>query len=364
MSDWHDELESINQQAEALDYGDARTALREQAVRLADHHQDLDAAFATRIDFIDDATFSGHSEKALVAFAWCEGQCKRDPARFDESRIGWSSKHVIENVLDHVQIPRAQIDRVLADFEARWQRLGYSMRVVHMIRLSFAEHYGTETKPHAEAWLAAKRDAMSHCRACEVDILIGHCADTEQHERAFEVAAPILERRMSCAEVPHRTYAKLLPSALALGRLDDAATLHRKGYRLLRTGNLQQHIAEHMLYCARIGRAARALDIFEEHLPRVLARRDAGTRVRFLLAAGAVLRLLPPSRKTTLKLRLPAEVPVACVDGQVERAALHAWVQQEADALVTRFDARNGTDRFARMAASHAALDLVSASSG
>jgi hypothetical protein len=296
-----------------------------------------------------------------VAFAWCEGQCRRDPVRFVEERIAWSNKHVVENALDHVQIPRAQIDRVQADFEARWQRLGYSMRAVHMVRLSFAEHYGTETKAHVEAWLAAPRDAMSHCRACEVDILIGHCAQTAQYERAFEVAAPILERRLSCAEVPHRTYSKLLPSALALERLEDAATLHRKGYRLLRTGNLEQHVPEHMLYCSRIGRGARALDIFEQHLPRILERRDAGTRANFLLAADVALRLLPAARKSTLRLRLPAVVPVAAIDGQVERAALHAWVKREAAALVARFDERNGTDRFARLAASHASLQPIGA---
>jgi hypothetical protein len=359
VSDWSEELAHINQQADRLDFGDARTALREQAVRLADHHQDLDAAFTTRIELVSDATFSGQSEKALVAFAWCEGQCKRDPVRFAEERLGWSSKHVVENVLDFVQIPRAQIDRVMADFEARWQRLGYSMRTVHMFRLSFAEHYGTDTKAHAAAWLAARRDSMSHCRACEVDILVGHCAETEQHERAFEVAAPILERRLSCAEVPHRTYAKLLPSALALGRLDEAAALHRKGYRLLRTGNLQQHVADHMLYCSRIGRAARALDMFEEHLPRMLERRDVGIRMRFLLAADVVLRLLKPTRKSTLRVRLPAEVTITAVDSQVERDALHGWVKQQATDLVARFDARNGTDRFARLAASYAALEPI-----
>ena len=66
--------ELINQAAR-LPRSDAQVALVEEAVRLADLHQDAKKSFAARIQLVDAANHSGYPEKAL-----------RRPARESQGR--------------------------------------------------------------------------------------------------------------------------------------------------------------------------------------------------------------------------------------------------------------------------------------
>ena len=50
-------------QARALSHGDAKVALLEEAVRMADSLGDVDAGYRGRMKLVEAATFAGHQER-------------------------------------------------------------------------------------------------------------------------------------------------------------------------------------------------------------------------------------------------------------------------------------------------------------
>ena len=66
-----------------------------------------------------------------------------------------------------------------------------------------------------------------------MDIGVGYLTTLGREGEALAAAAPILEGRHKCAQVPHRTYARVLLPLLRLGRPAEAMSCHRKGYRLI-----------------------------------------------------------------------------------------------------------------------------------
>ena len=108
--DYRRQIETLRQQADGLPQGPARMALLEEAVRLADTHQDLDLGFYLRYDVAQTATFGGMAEKLLVAFSWRLAQCDRHPERFNEFRLMWEYKWVAAKLL-----PRKYGDRTLSE---------------------------------------------------------------------------------------------------------------------------------------------------------------------------------------------------------------------------------------------------------
>ena len=117
--------ELINQAAR-LPRSDAQVALVEEAVRLADLHQDAPKSFAARIQLVDTANHSGYPEKALVAFTWILGQHDRDAESRNNYTILWYYKWILSWLHSFPQISSEQIQRSLNDMERRYIDYGYS----------------------------------------------------------------------------------------------------------------------------------------------------------------------------------------------------------------------------------------------
>jgi hypothetical protein len=63
-----EQIKSLISQAESLPFGDTKVSLLEQAVKIADVHQDEEMGYETRDELITAATFSGKAHLTLVHF--------------------------------------------------------------------------------------------------------------------------------------------------------------------------------------------------------------------------------------------------------------------------------------------------------
>ena len=85
--DFRSQVDELYEQAYGLPDGPSKLALLEEAIRLADTHQDAALGDEIRADLVRAATFSGYPEKALVAFSWRLAQADRDPDNFSEDNL-------------------------------------------------------------------------------------------------------------------------------------------------------------------------------------------------------------------------------------------------------------------------------------
>ena len=345
MSDPETDPFELLLRAARLDYGEEKTSLIDEAVRLADLAQDTLLGFQAREALIEAATFGGYPDKALVAFTWCLAQCDKDPKQFDERELLWQYKWVSARLPYFPQIPRAKIEEVHEDMRARYERCGLSLRPVHKIRWLAARRMGEREQALAsyEAAERLPRDHGADCDACERNDRIRYLLYVERVEDALEAAQPILSGRMGCAEIPHATLAMILLPLLELDRAEQAIRYHLRGYRLVR-GNREfvGSQAEHLEFLGLTGNHSRADRLLEEHLGLAMSVTDLDQRFRFLNAAAAHYA----AREGELELALPPWLECYRAEGRYPVAELAAWLEQEAGALADRFDARNGNSLF------------------
>ncbi|MBY0456190.1 MAG: hypothetical protein K2V38_02515, partial [Gemmataceae bacterium] len=124
------QVEALVGAASALDPGAAKIAVLEEAVRVADTHNDIDLGFAVREELIHAATFGGRPDVSMVAFAWCLARYDKEPDRFDPSGLLWKYKWVLDAVAEYPQFSREQIESMLADMERRYKEAGSGMHPV------------------------------------------------------------------------------------------------------------------------------------------------------------------------------------------------------------------------------------------
>jgi tetratricopeptide (TPR) repeat protein len=358
--DWREQVEELRARAARLRHGEAKVMALEEAVRLADTHGDLDLAFAVRDDLIDAATFGGFPDKALVAFAWCRGQVKKNPERFESDPLLWKQKWVVGRLDDFPHITRKQILEALDDIDQAYAKADAGKRAVLKLRYQTARDMGeeAEAEKYWAQWVVAPRDFLTDCRACDLDDEIDHHIDRGEYAQALEKARPILEGRSACAEIPHLTYGSVLYPLLKLGRLEEARACHLRGYPMVsRNRDFLAAVGEHLEFLALTDNLSRGLTLFEKHLGWALDHASWRDRFTFHSAASFLLSRLLAAGRETVSLKLPKAFPLHQDKAPYELPALHGWVREQAREIAARFDQRNGTRHFQKLLARTQALE-------
>lgn len=346
VDDFDDRIDELLFEASELPYGPARLAIAEEAVRYADVHNQIQRAYDARIELIQTAVFSCAIDRAMVAFAWCQSQVDKNPEQFDQTPLLWSQKWIVNHLPGFPQYSRQQIMALLGDLETRFRRAGASMRSVYKLhcQVGMDIYESEQVRTNLPFWQDSPRDDLTDCEACDFDVLINLHTFLGEYEEAVAQGKQILKRRIRCAEVPHRTYASLLGPLFHLGRLEEAMQYHKKGYPMISSSkSFLASASDHLLFLVLTDNTAKAVRLFEKHLPWTYTDPDQQKRLLFLSAALRLLQTLEQREVATIRLRLPTTFSGYQSNGLYQTADVRKEIEDIVRNLARRFDQRNGS---------------------
>lgn len=286
--------------------------------------------------------YSSEKDKMFVPFARLLRMWDERPEDFDEYEIHslhWVFKWMSAGMLNQPHIPLASIEKWLGEMEHRYRLAGHSERAVRGAEFSVAAHIGDLARAERayEAWLAADRDSMADCHACELHGQGWWRARLRQDAEALELWAPVLEGRYACAHEPHTVLASSLVPLLRLGRVDEARAHHLRGFRLVRAmESMRGAYADHVEFCALSGNEARGLELLAERPAYFTDSGDPRSKLDFMSAVALLMDRLVTRGFGDQTVPGPA--------GRTWTAReLASHARQEALSLAALFDERNGT---------------------
>ncbi len=303
------------------------------------------ALFREALDNLINAyLYSAESPKILVPFARLLQEYDKDPGAFSEweaHALFWQFKWVATAISDSPGIPLESATGWLDEMERRYRIAGYSERPVREAEMWLADAIGEDERAEGafRRWLAADRDNMSDCRACELNGQGQYTALHGNDAEALEIWRPVLDGDLTCAEEPHRLLATSLLPLLRLGRADEARSHHLRGYRMAR-GNesLLPSVGKHIEFCALTGNEPRGLEILAEHAAHVAPLANLDDRLAF---HGGILVLL-----RRLEELGHGRTPAVPYEGSPRTVAeLYEVLYAGCLDIARQFDARNGTTR-------------------
>ncbi|MCW7943877.1 tetratricopeptide repeat protein [Streptomyces hygroscopicus] len=286
--------------------------------------------------------YSSEKDRMFVPFARLLRMWDERPEDFDEYEthsLHWVFKWMSAGMLGQPHIPLAAMEKWLGEMEHRYRLAGHSERAVRSAEFSVAAHIGDLARAERAytAWLAADRDDMADCHACELHDQGWWQAHKGEDETALQLWRPVLEGEYACAHEPHAVLASSLLPLLRLGRLDEARAHHLRGFRLVRAmESMRGSYADHVEFCALTGNEARGLELLAERPAYFTDSGEPRSKLDFLAVVALVM-----GRLTELGLADRAVPGPAGREWTARELAVHA--REEALALAARFDVRNGT---------------------
>ncbi|MFF9627009.1 tetratricopeptide repeat protein [Streptomyces griseosporeus] len=321
--------------------GPARNARAEQLLAEAEKLNIPLAVIEALAHQLKVYNYSSEKAKMFVPFARLLRMWDERPEDFDEYEthsLHWVFKWMTAGMLDQPHIPLASIEKWLGEMEHRYRLAGHSERAVRSAEFSVAAHVGDIARAERAyaGWLAADRDSMADCHACELHRQGWWQAERGRHAEALQLWGPVLEGEFTCAHEPHSVLASSLASLLRLGRPDQARAHHLRGFRLVRAmESMRGAYADHVEFCALTGNEARALELLAERPAYFTDDGNPRSKLEFM----AVVALLM-DRLCALGLagqQVPGPAGRAWTAGELARHA-----REEALTLAARFDERNG----------------------
>lgn len=341
-----DEIRRAISENEDEPEGAAHNARAEALVADAEATGDRPLLTEALFNLVTAYTYSSERDKAFVPFARLLRMWDEQPGDFDAQAshiLHWIFKWVSSGMLDQPHIPLAAIEEWQTEMARRYHLAGYSERAVRSSEFSIAFHLGD--RPRAErahaAWLAADRDAMADCHACELRQQGSWARWCGDDEGALRLWAPVLAGTHTCVHEPHGVLAASLLPLVRLGRTDEARLHHIRGYRLARDmESMRATVAAHVEFCARTGNEPRGLEILAEQTAHWEPGGDPDTYLEWTVCAAVLTRRLVELGHGDRPVPGPALAP----EGREWTAsALLDHCTAEALDVAARFDRRNGT---------------------
>jgi hypothetical protein len=292
---------------------------------------------ASHFDRFDREIKAFHELMAIYRAGKGDGDLRRN--------LLWHFKWLLERITEYVEVSAEQIDEFFEQMRSFYEEEGESLAPYYGLRYRAAAFMGDASAAQwRERWEATDAGASDDCPACQTDTRVCALLDMDDIAGAFVAAEPVLRGEQHCEEVPAVTFSRLLLPALLTEQTEMAIAMHRAVRRQVRhTPKLLGHLADHQVFLAIIAgpqNQARHAAFLLRGLAATANpyNRFNAARAAWVWAARCDAAGLPP--------RLPERVRSLLDD---EAAAdLMGWSRGLAMDLAERFDARNGSDRFAR----------------
>ena len=276
-------------------------------IKRAQEKNDIDLEYQARTEYMQAVAFTNQPEKSLACFPWLLAINDKNPGKYYLWEVLWYYKWVVNEVANFPSITKQRIEDIMEDMERRYVAAGYGTKTIvyfwRRIYQDFGEPKLAQTAHEKWEKMEESSSMMSDCNACVRNHLVSHHSYMEEFQEAIDAAQDLLNKKMTCAEVPKRTYHKVVRAYCYLGKLEEAIPVYRKAIRNL--GHHQSYLQDYsslLIFLSLTENFTPAKNIFVKQMPYALVHKQEHDIQLFYIC---LLYTSPSPRDATLS-RMPS----------------------------------------------------------
>lgn len=345
------EPEKRLEEIRAMAHGAPQLAAYQSAFQEADEAGAHDWRFFFRYKYLEESIFHDDCFKAIICFPEMLQIFDEHPEIQDEneSDLMTAFKWVIENMIHYHQISREEIERLFAEYRRRCEKYGYTLRTYYMKLSKYLSHVDHDEAMKAyDQFHRARRGPGCDCQACEMNYDMEFALEMGDTESALRIAAPILEKKMRCAEVPHCSYGELAHHYLYKGDLDEAFYYGDLCKRLIEGKPEFLGTMGYLLELYSTRDSIEGWRLMKETLPFFFASHDPLDRMTFARGMWRLLTIIASQDEEGCTQNVDlCRLPLPKDERGVKLADCAQWAYTFAEEQSRLLDERNGTSYYA-----------------
>ena len=319
-------------------------------IKRAQEQNDIDLEYEARTEFMQAVAFTNQPEKSLACFPWLLAMNDKHPGKFWLWELFWYYKWVVNEVAQFPSITKQRIMDIMEDMERRYVAAGYGTKTIVYFWRRIYQDFGEPelAKAAHEKWEQMEESSsMSDCSACVRNHLVSHHYWMGEYQEAIDAAEDLLNKKMTCKEVPKRTYHKVVDSYIYLGRLEEAIPVYKKAVRNL--GHHQSYLKDYsslLIFLSLTENFTPAKNIFVKQLQHALVHKQEHDIQLFYIACLFFLKILQAEGRNKIVLPETLQLPVESKNRSFQINDLIPFFDKEIDRIANLFNERNGNDYF------------------
>lgn len=349
--------EKYHREYNALPHGEMRMAYLREAIQEADELEDYKWRMQLRMDFLYESDFYSDAMEMYVIMP----ELLRIYDEYTEqygvdkemcSEVLWKYKWLLGAAGEFYQVTIQQFEKISEDMKRRFMEAGYSLRPYYDELYDFYRCIDREKSEYFyQEFQKCRRDEMSNCAACERDGEVGYLLECGNVDMAKKKAKVLFDRRMTCAEVPERTYGDFLRYynlQLCQGQQDcvqDAEKCCEKVKYAIRQQRIIPEFFGDVLLFYALTDLGKALDWFKRFWPQYESNKNPLYKLYFAFGMMRFVKQLQ-EEKDSYRMKLPNDFPLYQEDGNYDLAKLWEYYNGYAHSCAQKFDKRNGTAHY------------------
>ena len=332
----------------SLSHGDDRLDYYKKCIAEADAEKDYHSMIWLRHDYIEESVFHDDSFKAIIMFPEFMKLFDEHPGEMKPSSFMFPFKWILEAGDEYYQMSLEQIESYFERFKEYIEKFGYTMRTYYYKKFQIYQYIDKDIALKAfDEMDKYERTEISDCKACEGNGKARKEMRFGSEKKAVEMLNDMLDKNMTCAEVPQVTYGAFAYEFAKRGMYEEAVHYAELMLPMIKGDetNYATHVS-HIIELKTITDPNGAFELFCRCAGKFSRIKNPSYRFSFACAAYRFFARLVEAGNTELNMRLSSDFEFFNEDGTYDCADLRDKYYAVAKDLAEKFDKRNGTDYF------------------
>lgn len=330
---------------EELAAGEARLKYLKKCIEKSDSKKNYSDSLKLRYMYIEESMFNGDNFKALIMFPEYMAMFNEHPDAHSEHSFMIAFKWILEDMLDFYQVSSENIEDYFEKFKEYCIKFGYSLRTYYMKKIKYYSIADVnKARELIELFRNSERDSLSDCRACEMSEDIKTELEFGSEEKAIKMLSHMIQKNISCTEVPETTYGACVEHFTKIGRLDEAEHYAEIVMPMIKDNiNFLMEISNIMLLKS-FTNLNDAYNIFCKYLDSFISCKNPKMRFYFANSASKFFKAInqiEEYNETGIQMKLPRTFELYDEENIYDVSSFISYFEEIAINIALKLDSRN-----------------------
>lgn len=326
---------------ESIPDGEEKLRYLKKCISVSDSRKKYAESLKLRFMYIRESVLNDDNFRAVIMFPEYMAMFNEHPEQHDCLSFMTAFRWIMDKLTDYYQVSGKNIEKYFEKYKEYCLGFGFSLRSYYHLRIKHCFASAPEQVPEYLAlFRKAESDELCSCKACELNTEIITELQFGNEVKAVGKLTTMMQRNITCSDVPQITYGKFIEHFTKLGNLDEADHYADLLMPMAVSINFLGEISDILLLKSYTS-PNDAYNIFCKYLEMFIKVKNPRMKFLFANASARFFENINRDENEEISMKLPRTFELYNEDNLYDPDIMFAYFNDIASELAEKFDKNN-----------------------